>query len=90
MTLRNLPVRLAGILLLLWVVAMTWSISWCYRHGYHRDPATLTFVWGIPDWVFWGIVLPWAICVGLSWLFARFFVRAEELGAEREEEGPDA
>jgi hypothetical protein len=81
--------REAVVHMLLWVVALTWSVGWCYSHGYGRDPATLSFVWGIPDWVFWGIVLPWAICVGLSWLSAYVFMRDEDLGAEPEEADND-
>jgi hypothetical protein len=33
-----------------------------------RDPDSLTtpFGLGIPDWVFWGVVVPWALCIGFS------------------------
>ena len=76
--------RKALVIGVIWIVALTYSVTYCYTHGYHRDPQTLTFVWGVPDWCFWGIVAPWALCVALSWLLAHFFMRAEELGAEQE------
>lgn len=80
--------REAVVILLIWIAALTYSVTYCYVHGYNRPPGTLTLVCGVPDWCFWGIVVPWAACVGLSWLIARFLFREEDLGEERDEGGP--
>jgi hypothetical protein len=37
--------------------------------------------------VLWGIVLPWAVCVGVCWWFAYGYMSDESLG--REQEPPD-
>jgi hypothetical protein len=78
--------REAIVIGLIWLAALCYSVGYCYLNGYHRDPRTLTFLWGVPDWCFWGIVVPWAFCVALSWLLARLLMRNEDLGAEQEEQ----
>ena len=63
----------------IWIAAMIYSVGYCYSFGYGRDPRTLTFVLGFPDWVFYGIVLPWGICTIISTLFAFLFMKDEDL-----------
>ena len=38
--------------LLIWFVTMIYSVGFCCVYGYGRDPESLTFVFGFPDWVF--------------------------------------
>lgn len=73
------------VVLVIWLVAMGYTITYCYLHGYHRSVESLTFVLGIPDWVFWGIVAPWMICVVASWLFSYVLMTDADLGEENEE-----
>ena len=78
--------------LVVWVVASVYTVTYCYLFGYDRPLDSLTFVLGFPDWVFWGIVVPWGICVLLSAWFAFGFIRDVDLGhdpedADAEEEG---
>lgn len=77
--------REAFLALGMWLVAMTYTITYCYLHGYGRAPESLTFVLWFPDWVFWGIVVPWGVCVVVSTVFAFFVMGDESLG-----EDPDA
>ena len=46
-----------------------------------RDPQTLTYPLGlgIPDWVLYGIVLPWFVCVLLSIWYGLFFFAEDDL-----------
>jgi hypothetical protein len=74
--------REAAVALLMWLVAMIYSVGVCYTYGYGREPDSLTFVLWFPDWVFWGIVVPWAICTLASVGFAFAFMGDEGLGAE--------
>ena len=60
-------------------------MGYCYAFGYNRDPKTMTFVLGIPDWVFYGIVLPWACCTLLSFWVANYLIADDDLGEAREE-----
>ena len=48
--------------------------------GWDRDPATLVtpLGLGIPDWVFWGIAVPWVLCIVISMWFCFWFMRDDE------------
>ena len=78
--------REALLVLLIWLVACVYSISYCYAFGYHRDVATLTYVLGFPDWVFWGVIAPWSVCTVLAFLLSYFVITDEDLGEEQAEE----
>ena len=66
----------------IWLVATIYSVGYCCLYGYRRAPETLTFVLGFPDWVFWGLVAPWAVFTVVSILFALCFMKDEDLGDE--------
>jgi hypothetical protein len=69
----------------IWLTAAVWSISVCYSMGYHRSVKDLRLVLGFPDWVFWGIVVPWIACTVLSIVFGIVFVRDGDLGRDLED-----
>jgi hypothetical protein len=73
----------------LWLAALLYTLTVCYIWGYDRDPATLTYVWGIPDWVFYGVMLPWAFCNLFTIWFCFFFAVEDDLAAEGEEASAD-
>ena len=77
--------REAALVLLVWVAACIYTVGYCYAFGYERDAATLTYVLGFPDWVFWGIVTPWTVCTILCFVLSYFVIRDEDLGEEQAE-----
>jgi hypothetical protein len=84
--------REALLVFLVWALALTYTVTYCYRNGYDRDPATLCYIWGFPDWVFWGILAPWFGCLLFSYLFGYFIMKDADLGTEclDDEEALDA
>ncbi len=82
--------REAALALGLWLLAMLYSVSYCYLNGYGRSADSLTFVLWFPDWVFWGIVAPWALCIVLSIPFAFRVMGDESLGEAVDSEEPPA
>jgi hypothetical protein len=74
--------REAALALGTWVVAMLYTVTYCYRNGYGRDVDSLTFVLWFPDWVFWGVVVPWGLCIVFSTIFAFRIMGAESLGED--------
>jgi hypothetical protein len=72
--------REASIALGTWLAAMLYTVTYCYLNGYGRDVESLTFVLWFPDWVFWGIVVPWGICILFSTWFAFRIMGDEPLG----------
>jgi hypothetical protein len=78
--------REALVVLAAWIAALGYTVGYCYLHGYNRSAESLVFVFGFPDWVFWGIVVPWGACALFSFAFGAIFVRDEDLGEELPEQ----
>jgi len=74
----------------LWLAATVYSVGYCAWFGYDLASDELKFVLGIPDWVFWGIVVPWTACTVVSIWFAMCIMRDEPLGAENVADPADA
>src|SRR5688572_2414446 len=53
-----------------WLGAIVYTTTYCYRNCYGRTAESLLFVLGFPDWVFWGIILPWGLCLAFTGWFA--------------------
>lgn len=70
--------REACVILVAFVAFLMWSVSWCYLAGYH-EPADgpPTQVFGIPSWVFWGVLVPW-IAADVFGLWFCFFYMADD------------
>lgn len=68
---------------LLWAAALAYSVGYCYMHGYNRpldrELTGMKFYFGWPDWIFFGIVVPWLVCVVISTLFAFLYMRDGKL-----------
>lgn len=72
-----------------WLLAMTFTVGYCYLFGYDRPPGEVKLIWGIPDWVFWGIFAPWLVCYLFSWWFSYRYMGDEELESGQDEEQGD-
>lgn len=51
--------------------------------AWNRDPDSVTYPLGlgIPDWVFYGIAIPWVVCVVLSFWYGLFMFSEDDLSA---------
>src|SRR5439155_7004199 len=78
--------REAGAVALVATVATVYSVGYCALFGYGRADEPIRFVLGFPSWVFWGVVVPWGVCVLISGWFSWRFMSDEELGEVREDE----
>ena len=69
-----------------WAVALAWSTVCGYVMGYdpHRE---VSLILGMPDWVFWAVVLPWGIVLVFSAWFCFFFMADDDLGQDPDEKG---
>jgi fatty acid desaturase len=77
--------REAVFVAVLWCAAAVYTIAYCAAFGYGRSAQDLRFVFGIPDWVFWGIVTPWTVCLAIGCWFSWFYMTDEPLGADEEQ-----
>jgi hypothetical protein len=78
--------REALVVLAIWAAACSYTVGYCWLLGYEREPESLTFVAGVPDWVFWGIFVPWSVCTALSFWVSHYLIADQDLGQERPEE----
>src|SRR5690349_19272543 len=74
--------REAVIVFGIWLTAMAYTIGACRMWGYGRDPATIRFIFGFPDWVFYGIICPWLACFVISYIFSHWIMRDDPLGED--------
>ena len=58
--------REAILILSIWLLALCYTVAVCWWMGYRRDPADLKLIFGIPDWVLIGIIVPWLGMVPVS------------------------
>lgn len=70
---------------ILFALAITYATTYCGIFGYGRDWESIRFILGFPDWIFWGVVVPWVFCVLISIWYALRYVRDEALGEEGED-----
>ncbi len=71
--------------LVIWAVFGIYTLTYCYLNGYVCDPATIGTVFGVPDWVFWGVFVPWVAAIPVSCWFAFVVMKDDPLGDEGDE-----
>ncbi len=78
--------RREGLLLMgVWALCLIWSTAGAAVAGYGRDPDDIRLILGIPDWVFWSVVLPWSLCLLFSGWFCFRYMADDDLGQDRAE-----
>jgi hypothetical protein len=65
-----------------WLACLLWSTIAAAIGGYGRDPDDIGLIAGFPDWVFWGIVAPWGLCLLFSVWFCFWFMADDDLGKD--------
>ena len=67
----------AWLILLAWAVCLVWTVGYSAWAGY--APGEITLIFGMPGWVFWGVLFPWLIATGFSVWFGLFYMSDDEL-----------
>jgi hypothetical protein len=71
-----------------WLASTVYCCLYCYFFGYRRagqplEAADIHPVLGMPSWVFWGIMAPWAVCAVFTFWFAGFVMADDDLGEDK-------
>jgi hypothetical protein len=74
--------REAIVVFAIWLAAICYTVGYSYTFGYDRPEESIKYIYGVPDWVMWGVVLPWAVSTVAAVWFAMFFMTDEPLGDE--------
>ncbi|VTS08222.1 Uncharacterized protein OS=Planctomyces maris DSM 8797 GN=PM8797T_05000 PE=4 SV=1 [Tuwongella immobilis] len=87
--------REAWFVALIWFLSLTWVVGYCYLRGYQHDadswlvrmglavPRTaenFTAYFGFPDWILFGVFLPWIICSLITLWFGMSYMKEDDLG----------
>jgi hypothetical protein len=78
------------VIMAVWAAALLWSVGSGVLLGYRRSAQKMQLIFGMPDWVFWSVVLPWALCFLFSIWFCFAFMADDDLGQDPEERPPHA
>ena len=78
--------REAVIIFCLWLAGFAWAVPFCYFTGYIRDfdPETFSTTFGIPTWLFWGVLIPWIVADLFTTWFCFCYMRDDNLGEAHE------
>ena len=78
--------REAIVIFCLWLTALVWAVPFCYLNGYIGDYDAKTFstTWGIPTWLFWGILVPWIVADIFTTWFCFCYMKDDDVGAAQE------
>ena len=71
--------REAIVTMLIFCAALIYTSTYSLTQAYGREEPPTEFYLGFPAWVFWGVIVPWFVCVGVSWWFAYRFMSDEPL-----------
>ncbi len=80
--------REAVVAALVWAIALTYTVGGSILYGYRDGAEPVRYVYGVPDWAVWFIVLPWGASLVVSWWFAYCWMTDEPLGEEHDQEVP--
>lgn len=76
--------REALLILAAWAACFVWSVTYCTQTGYDVSPESLATIWGMPRWIVFGIVVPWAAADLFAVWFCFFYMVDDDLGETAE------
>jgi hypothetical protein len=79
--------REAIIIMLVWAASTIYTCAYSYFFGYNRPDhprgmQDIHLVLGMPSWIFWGVMAPWAVCALFTFWFAGFYMADDDLGQD--------
>lgn len=79
--------REALVILVIWGVSFAWTVPVCYWTGYRSSGQEweLSMLFGIPSWIFWGVVLPWIVSGIAAILMCLLYIKDDDLGRADDE-----
>src|SRR5580704_8533830 len=78
------------LIMIVWAVCLVWSVGAGYLLGYRRPAEAMTLVFGMPDWVFWSVLLPWCSALLFGAWFCFGYMADDDLGQDPVEGEPHA
>lgn len=74
--------REALLILLAWAILLLWTVGYSSNAGQVEENQELVTVLGLPEWVFWGVLIPWIAALVFSIGFALFLMEDDDHDTE--------
>lgn len=79
--------REALVIFAAWTSCAIYCCSYSYFFGYIRPdrplgPGDVRPTFGMPSWVFWGVMVPWVVAAAFTLAFVAFGMADDDLGAD--------
>ncbi|MEC8942108.1 MAG: DUF997 family protein [Verrucomicrobiota bacterium] len=78
------------VIVIAWLVFLTWTGLVCGLGGRFDPDKPVETVFGMPRWVFFGVVLPWIAACGFTFWFSMVFMKDTDLDPDREDPAEDS
>lgn len=82
--------REALVVIAISLVMMLYILAYCYLRGQLPADGKLVLVWGLPAWVWWGVVVPWGAANLVTLWFCLWFMADDDLGKDWSDEAEKA
>ena len=66
-----------------WAAGLVWAVPYCYLNGYGLPPGEVSTTFGVPTWLFWGILIPWIAADLFTAWFCFFYFVEDDLEEDR-------
>jgi hypothetical protein len=84
------------------VLALGWTVGYCYLRGYRHPPESwpvrtglagtaeppVHLILGLPAWVVFGVIAPWLVCSAVTVWFGLFGMPDDDLGGDPDDPHP--
>lgn len=77
--------REALITIFVWIVGLVWTVGYCLLTGYDVPADQMKVTLGIPNWIFWGILVPWILVILFTIWFGLFYIADDKLAQGQDE-----
>src|SRR5690348_9961474 len=81
--------REALVVTALFLTAMAYTLTYCGIHGYGAEATIQPLIFGFPNWILYGVVVPWGVSTVISITYALFFITDDPLGEAAENWNPE-
>lgn len=71
--------REASFVVIVWISACVYVFGYAAMFAFRREPPSLVI--GMPGWVVWGVMLPWAVCTAITLWFSCCGMKDEDIQA---------
>jgi hypothetical protein len=82
--------REAALILAVWAGLLVWVVGASWGRGYGRPPEDFRSILGMPDWILWGVALPWLVATLLTLVIGARVLKSDALAEPEERAGNEA